>query len=74
MTTKRRCAWPSCTAMVPASLWGCRDHWFKLPHSIRQKIVAHYRPGQELRGDASRMYLEAITEATRWIRSYGGAG
>lgn len=70
---RRRCAWPQCRVMVPSRLWGCRDHWFRLPLEIRRTIQQHYRPGQEDVGGASAEYLEALMSAARWIRDYGGA-
>lgn len=44
----RTCSWPGCERLVPASLWGCKSHWFRLPKAIRDRIWATYVPGQEL--------------------------
>lgn len=66
---KRLCGWYGCGVEVDAKLWGCRDHWFKLPPDIRRRIMAHYRDGQEVgKVPPSHEYMSAITDAARWIR------
>lgn len=57
---KRGCCWPGCTVMVPASMWGCKAHWFRLPKSIRDLIWAAYRPGQEDADSVSIEYAAAF--------------
>ncbi|WP_337175400.1 hypothetical protein [Paludisphaera sp.] len=59
----RRCCWPGCGAVVPASMWGCKAHWFRLPKSIRDRIWAAYRRGQEEDGSFSPRYAEAFKAA-----------
>lgn len=61
------CHWPGCGNPVPAKLWGCRTHWFKLPKDLRDKIWATYVPGQEIRKDPSQAYLTAAKEVQEWI-------
>lgn len=55
--------------MIPTYLWGCRDHWFRLPKSIRTGIRENYQPGRT----PSPQYWEALMAAARWVRDYGGA-
>lgn len=69
MTTAEthRCHWPGCPAEIPASLWGCRRHWFALPKAIRREIWRHYRKGQEITKDPSPQYIAAARAAREWI-------
>jgi hypothetical protein len=52
---------------VPPAMWGCRNHWYKLPKSLRDKIWETYRIGQEIDGDPSLEYLEVMKEVQKWI-------
>ncbi|UZW54017.1 hypothetical protein NUH86_10770 [Sphingobium sp. JS3065] len=61
------CHWSGCTAKVPPAAWGCRKHWYRLPHTIRNRIWASFRPGQEQSKTPSRAYVEAAREAREWI-------
>lgn len=63
---KHRCHWPGCDAIVPASLWGCRAHWFRLPPGIRRRLTAAYRPGQEQDKRPTRDYIQAAKDARTW--------
>ena len=65
------CHWPECDTQVPPAMWGCKQHWFKLPIKIRNKIWAAYRPGQEKDLKVSREYIAAAREAQKWIATYG---
>lgn len=67
---KHHCHWPTCTKEVPPAMWGCRTHWFTLPKSIRDKIWATYRPGQEIDKNPSDEYMEAFEEAYNWATEY----
>lgn len=58
---------------MPPALWGCREHWFRLPKPLRDEIWRAYRPGQEVTKDPSRAYLEAARKVQRWIEENGGA-
>lgn len=71
---KHHCHWPGCNTEVPPKLWGCREHWFQLPQSIRARIWATYRPGQEIAKNPSEAYLDAADAAQRWIHERGRAG
>jgi hypothetical protein len=61
------CHWPGCTKQVPPKLWGCREHWFMLPPPFRRAIWKHYVPGQEIRKDPSRAYIETARQVQEWI-------
>jgi hypothetical protein len=62
------CHWPGCEAKVPAAQWGCRAHWYRLPPTLRQKIWATFRPGQEETKTPSREYVAVANEVQTWIR------
>lgn len=61
------CHWPTCNTLVPAKLWGCKRHWFKLPKQMRSDIWVTYVPGQEIRKDPSPEYVQIATEVQEWI-------
>ncbi len=44
---RHECHWPDCDRQVPPAMWGCKQHWFKLPKRLRDAIWAEYVPGQE---------------------------
>ncbi len=66
-TRDHACHWPGCTAQVPPAMWGCREHWFRLPKSLRDRIWAAFRPGQEIDKRPSTEYLAVAREAQDWI-------
>jgi hypothetical protein len=66
-TRKHACHWPNCNEQVPPAMWGCKRHWFALPATLRAKIWAAYRPGQEIDNNPSPAYLEVAREAEEWI-------
>lgn len=65
---EHHCHWPGCGKQVPPALWGCKEHWFKLPKSLRGLIWATYRPGQEKDMRPSQAYLDAANKVQAWIR------
>ena len=65
------CHWPGCTKQVPPAMWGCKEHWFKLPTAIRNRIWRAYRPGQEVTMTPSTAYIAAAGEARKWIEEHG---
>jgi hypothetical protein len=67
LTGNHRCHWPGCELQVPPAMWGCRRHWYKLPHDIRQQIWATYRTGQEIDRKVSAAYIDAARAAQEWI-------
>jgi hypothetical protein len=69
----RLCLWPGCIVRVEERLWGCKDHWFRLPAHLRDRIVVAYTPGQERnRLLFSKAYVAAAAAAQEWIRRHGG--
>jgi hypothetical protein len=53
-------------------MWGCKQHWFKLPKYLRDRIWRAYRPGQEQDLDPSKEYVEAAQAVQAWILEHGG--
>jgi|HubBroStandDraft_4_1064222.scaffolds.fasta_scaffold05596_7 hypothetical protein len=63
------CHWPGCPKVVAPRMWGCKEHWFKLPKKLRDEIWDSYRPGQEITKTPSSRYLAAAQEVQQWIAS-----
>lgn len=61
------CHWPRCPKAVPPAMWGCREHWYKLPKHLRDLIWATYRPGQEISKTPSRAYVLVAKKVQEWI-------
>lgn len=61
------CHWPGCNKEVPPKLWGCKEHWYKLPKRLRDAIWATYVPGQEITKTPSVDYIEVANEVQEWI-------
>lgn len=61
------CHWPGCTRQVPPAMWGCKEHWFKLPKTLRDAIWKEYRPGQEVNGTPSTRYIATALLVQEWI-------
>ena len=66
-TRKHTCHWPGCERQVPPAMWGCKQHWFKLPRLLRSKVWAAYRPGQENDMRPDERYLAVMREVQQWI-------
>ena len=62
------CHWPGCLKPVQPSKWGCATHWFALPMNLRFRLMANYRPGQEVDKNPTAAYLEAASAIQTWIR------
>lgn len=71
-TRSHTCHWPGCTLQVRPAMWGCREHWFRLPKRLRDRIWNAYRPGQEEDGRPSDDYIAAAREVRDWIAANGG--
>ena len=63
------CHWPGCPEVVSPRMWGCKEHWFRLPKRLRDEIWDSYRPGQEVTKTPSARYIEAAQEVQKWIAS-----
>lgn len=61
------CHWTGCERQVPPAMWGCRQHWYRLPQHLRARIWRTYRIGQEQDGRPSAEYLEAARAVQDWI-------
>lgn len=68
------CHWPGCTKQVPPAMWGCKQHWFRLPKYLRDRIWATYEVGQEERMDPSEEYLDVATDVEKWILKHDEPG
>lgn len=64
---KHTCHWTNCAKEVPPSMWGCKNHWFRLPKIIRDRIWATYKSGQEITKTPSASYLVVARGAQKWI-------
>lgn len=67
-TREHHCHWPGCNKQVPPAMWGCKQHWFKLPMALRNRIWATFKPGQEVSMTPSPEYLEAADAVQKWIK------
>jgi hypothetical protein len=63
------CHWPGCGKQVPPAMWGCSQHWFRLPRALRDRIWRAYRPGQENDMRPTESYMEAAQAVQDWIAS-----
>lgn len=61
------CHWSGCKEKVPPARWGCKDHWFRLPKNLRDRIWATYRVGQEETGTPSEAYVHVARQVQDWI-------
>lgn len=67
---KHICHWPTCKIEVVPALWGCGEHWFRLPMRFRRLIWKHYRAGQEIDKQPSKQYVAVALEVRNWIIGY----
>lgn len=64
---RHTCHWPGCVREVPPAMWGCREHWLKLPKPLRDAVWRAYVPGQEITKTPSARYLGVATIVQGWI-------
>lgn len=67
---KHHCHWPSCNRVCAPAMWGCTQHWYMLPKTIRDRIWRTFRPGQEVSKTPSAEYIEVAREAEAFAREY----
>lgn len=67
-TRSHTCHWPGCIKQIPPAMWGCREHWYKLPQHLRSAIWAAYRPGQENDLKPSIDYITTAQRVQEWIK------
>lgn len=63
------CHWPDCERQVPPAMWGCKQHWFKLPKHLRDEIWDTYEIGQEVDMTPSDEYLDVAQRVQDWIEA-----
>lgn len=51
-------------------MWGCREHWFKLPKQLRDQIWKTYRAGQEITKTPSLEYIATAKLVQLWIGGF----
>lgn len=68
-TRDHTCHWPGCGIQVPPAVWGCKEHWFKLPKVLRDQIWLTYSPGQEKTLSPSKDYLKVADRVQDWIKT-----
>lgn len=68
---KHGCHWTGCTKQVPPAVWGCSQHWFKLPSGLRAQMWAAYEIGQEVSMTPSDEYLDVAQRIEEWITANG---
>ncbi len=71
---RHTCHWPGCELRVSPAQWGCRDHWFRLPTTLRNRIWKAYMPGQEISKKPSETYLDVARDVQAWIAEQAVAG
>lgn len=67
---KHTCHWVGCSKVVPPAMWGCKEHWFKLPKFLRDAIWNAYVPGQEVTKNPSAQYLVTAQFVRTWIELF----
>lgn len=67
-TRPHTCHWPGCNKQVPPAMWGCKQHWFKIPQGLRNRIWATYKPGQEITMTPSDAYINVVRQVEQWIK------
>jgi hypothetical protein len=66
---RHTCHWPGCATRVPAAMWGCRPHWYRLPLGLRNQVWAAFVPGQEVTKTPSRRYVAVARKVQAWIEA-----
>ena len=67
-TRQHFCHWPGCKKQCPPAMWGCREHWFRLPKFLRDLIWRTYKPRQEITMTPSEEYIDAAEQVQKWIK------
>lgn len=62
------CHWPGCPKQVPPEMWGCREHWLRLPEPLRDEISVSY--GADPTGAE---YDRLVAKAVQWWIAEQGA-
>lgn len=67
-TRPHKCHWPGCKEQVPPAMWGCKEHWYKIPRKLRIALWEAFVPGQEENGTPSPEYVKAAKAIQKWIK------
>jgi hypothetical protein len=54
-------------------MWGCREHWYRLPNNLRAWIGRAYRIGIDNGTHPTPSWCKAHTAALAWIEQHGQA-
>lgn len=65
--TSSTCPIQTCGVSIPRSMLMCRNHWYRVPYPLRREVFRTYRRGQELTGNPSSEYVEAMTAAIQAV-------
>ncbi len=60
---KHTCHAKGCKKEVPPRMLMCPTHWRMVPRLIQREVWAAYVPGQEIRKDPTREYLDVMQRA-----------
>lgn len=69
---KHTCHALKCSTVVPPKLFMCKEHWYVLPLTMRERLWVLYRPGQEVDKDPSVEYLEHAMACVRYVADREG--
>ena len=66
--TKHICNAVGCNAIISRTRYFCREHWSALPESLRRRLCATYRRGQnEGRAQPTEEWDRAMKDAQRTL-------
>lgn len=63
----KECLWPGCAKRVQPAMWGCPEHWLRLPKRLRSMIWSAYKPSDD-NWRESRAYLRIAHIIDLWIK------
>lgn len=61
------CHAKGCNREVPPKLLMCTAHWRMVPRDLQRKVWLHYVPGQEIKKNPTREYLEVMRAAIQAV-------
>lgn len=64
---QHRCSWPGCHKNVSTAMWGCLEHWRRLPQDMRTTLWKHFEPGQSVATQTPE-YVAAFAAIQQWIK------
>lgn len=67
-----RCHAKGCRTNVAPRLLMCLKHWKMVPYRLQRAVWDEYVPGQEVRKDPSRAYLELAKAAIDYVAKKEG--